>query len=485
VSGSYKTMITLIVGEKKARVKNNSCHSEVINDMLGDCGVSDADITVPDRYYDVVGNYINFMHSKPTEIKTVKKLVNCFEMNTFFIDNEYFKHLISQLFSRWSGGGRIYEDRRNSQPVGELLSSSLTTITTPTLLWEICLHLPFRFITDDFITKPSFVKEWMKIDDNKKVTLNGDEQFQTTIILNCQTPEICPHEYDYTDYLEHYIPNFDNIINQREPNISYEPDDVFSPYSFTTKLISRGIGMSEKRLHLFYRDYRIKQEFDYQDMHSEHINMTVVRKVKTGKERIWFDSGQLMKRLSNSSFNSTCLSEWYESGQIKYEKVTDTSGENCQYEYYHEDGTLLSKYSTLNGRMIGKRYYYNPQNYTYSYYCFEESTNEMLRFEIYDKDKKLLVSGGFNHRSKCKMGKWYVYRADVQQTLKGEYDWFANMSGKWILRNSKGETMGNCTYPINSENKKSIKYNKINKKFISFADQLFQSMLSFAKSLNT
>ena len=82
-------MITLKVGPKTAYINNSKFHSESITGMMSGAGDIDLTIDVPPKYWSVIGNYINFMHGRASEIVSAKKLADCFNMNTFFLDTEY------------------------------------------------------------------------------------------------------------------------------------------------------------------------------------------------------------------------------------------------------------------------------------------------------------------------------------------------------------------------------------------------------------
>jgi len=88
-------MATLSIRNMKAKIPYEAAvRSGYIKDLLQQYN-SDNVITVPDKYYLVIGNYINYLQGKtPQPITTKGKLSNCFDMAIYFDDSSYFQYLM-------------------------------------------------------------------------------------------------------------------------------------------------------------------------------------------------------------------------------------------------------------------------------------------------------------------------------------------------------------------------------------------------------
>jgi len=87
--------------------------SGYIKDLLQQYS-SDNTIPVPDKYYLVIDNYINYLQNEnPQPITTINKLTKCFDMASYFDDKFYFQYLMQQAFNNWATLSPTIYDERN------------------------------------------------------------------------------------------------------------------------------------------------------------------------------------------------------------------------------------------------------------------------------------------------------------------------------------------------------------------------------------
>jgi len=103
--------------------------SEYIKDIVKTFGNSDATIPVPNKYYTIISNYVEFLKDNHIPITSRERLLLCFQLNTLFVDDSYFKHCVQQVLGLWSYMCiMIYNDFNND------------------LQWFFFVYAPYDFI---------------------------------------------------------------------------------------------------------------------------------------------------------------------------------------------------------------------------------------------------------------------------------------------------------------------------------------------------
>jgi len=126
--------------------------SNTITSLIFDTGFTDVTIKVPDAYTSVFDIYLNFLNDKQIIINDIDTLLLCFDMESFFADNEFFKYLISQCYPLW----REFYPHINTLPDDR----------------SVYLYSPYEFVPSKYMDKDSFFDEWLDINQNKQVVLN-------------------------------------------------------------------------------------------------------------------------------------------------------------------------------------------------------------------------------------------------------------------------------------------------------------------------
>jgi len=135
---------------------DTAIRSEYIKTLLSEFDDSII-ITVPDKFFGVINNYINFLWDKHNGIILDKQQYELlFNMYTYFDDDDYFKYLVSQTIKHWCD-----------------VSSIVYNNLMPELQWQIYLHCSYHVIPKSYLTNANFYLEWsalnkqVKCDDGK------------------------------------------------------------------------------------------------------------------------------------------------------------------------------------------------------------------------------------------------------------------------------------------------------------------------------
>jgi len=154
--------VTFINDDSNICVPNNLIvSSDMINDMIAMCNTIDVYIKVKDKYKHIFNIYLNFLYNKKQRIKHVNVLVECFDMESFFIDMKFFMYLIQQAYGVWT----------EFLPVIQQLPDTRT----------IYLHTPYEFIPDSYTSNPAFFNAWLKINANSTITINNHHGYSNDV----------------------------------------------------------------------------------------------------------------------------------------------------------------------------------------------------------------------------------------------------------------------------------------------------------------
>lgn len=351
------SMITFIVGDKKAYVANEKFHAEGIKGMMKVAKNTDIEIVVEPKFHHIIANYINFMHNTPNNITTVNELIAAFDMNTFFIDDNYFEFLIQQLL--------------NFNPVD--LASLLNHYENNNvyLARDIEVHLPFNLVAEDFKLSPAFVKEWLKTEGNKKVLMeNGNK------LIDSQ-------EYDYIN-----LPKI--TFNQVSEVSGKIIGDIYLPYprSIRITITQNGEVKPHKFVYDFYPDYKLKGERSEID--------------GDGLYREWYINDQLsikQKYRDREEENQT----WYDNGQPKSDFYYKDRKLEGHWQEFTRQGVLKASGSYHRGKREGEWYEYYPDKDEYSYMNYYGGKLNGL-YERFNSNGLLLEAS--NYENDIKQDNW-------------------------------------------------------------------------------
>lgn len=299
-------MITLVLTDRTVQLDNDKFQAQAINNLIQQANQQDLTWTVPISYQTMIAgqraidNYLGFLQGPaqpptqpPTQppaqannINNAELLAACLTMNTFLDDSGYFNHLLAQLLQGWSVNQTV-----------------LSLITNLGLLREIALYLPFWSVPDHFKVKPTFVKEWLTIADNKNVLLNSSE-LVTTQVFDGQL--IVSNNYGtYRGYRIDYYLTADYRLLEQTPSLS-----IFGRHGQQRRWSTRG---------------QLRSVTHY------------IRNQLSGEELTYHDNGQLDSR--------TNFKDGYMCGD---------------YERYLEDGRLAERGSYQDSDKSGRWYKFDP-----------------------------------------------------------------------------------------------------------------------------
>ena len=186
--------------------------SEFIKNLLVDIGIDNTHVYIPDKYYDVIDNvttckphlqnYISFLNYgvsqdvNLTSSQDVNQTLNqdtnehvdnsvkhntsnvvnssnigldiiqnkellrlCFDVYSYFLDMNYFRYLLKQLFDNWSC-------------VGDIICGQ--DCVNPDLQREILLYCPYDMLPQHYIDDKCFFNLWLNNNRNKTIIINGN-----------------------------------------------------------------------------------------------------------------------------------------------------------------------------------------------------------------------------------------------------------------------------------------------------------------------
>jgi len=160
-----------LVGNQTANISDDKVVSSTLLKDLVDTYGAEYQYTVPEVYYNIIGNYINFLHDKHTVIQTVNKLLSCLKMANFFQDDNYFSYLMTQAFDMWN----TFSPHIDELPV--------------TIRWDVFTYSPIITVPDDIIANRSFLKSWISINkDKKQIVINKHDVYHCNVTITYSDP---------------------------------------------------------------------------------------------------------------------------------------------------------------------------------------------------------------------------------------------------------------------------------------------------------
>jgi len=219
-----------------------------------------ANLQVPDKYLPMFQHYNNYLLCEDVIINDVDELSLCIELATYYEDQQFLSLLMTKVYNIWNEFyPRIPYDR------------------------EVFLRVPFEFVPDWLMDQKPFFKQWLKINENKTITLNGNETYHTIV--------------------EYYGP--ENLHNHDcKPNCECK--------TWVYKL--------------------------------EAYHTINGRKVGYGVAKQWYENGQLIRQYQYDSYVKDGLQQWWhDNGTIRGVYGYKDRKKHGLHAEYHECGTAIFK----------------------------------------------------------------------------------------------------------------------------------------------
>jgi len=167
--------VTLIVDQEIIELDNVTFRtSKAIVGALADTGKTDVEIKVLPEYWPVIGIYLNFIGGVSYDdkdqlvypdnlpvIDDAKTLSVCFYMESFFDDQVFFGYLMKQAYAMWSKFLPLIDGCPHDR--------------------QIYLYSPYEFVPVQYRESPIFFEEWLTINANKEIVLEGDVTYYNQV----------------------------------------------------------------------------------------------------------------------------------------------------------------------------------------------------------------------------------------------------------------------------------------------------------------
>ena len=302
--------ITLVLGQSRVEVDNSRLQtSELVKGVISDLQQTNIDIIIPPEYWPVVDIYLDFINKISYNekgkvlythsflvISNIDILLLCFFMEAFFEDNAFFVYLMQQAYGIWD---KFYPD--------------IKLLPDERLIY---LYTPYEFVPEKYIDKESFFREWLSINANEDITLNGNRVYHTDV-------KYYPNEQ--AEELEVYL-TIDRIkVGPSHKEAWYENGQPKYRYNFKD-------GKSDGLQEVWYENGQPKYRGDYKD------------DKRSGLQEEWYTNGQSQRRHNYKDDKPDGLQEgWYENGQDKYRGNFKDGKQDGLWERWYENGQLQSQ----------------------------------------------------------------------------------------------------------------------------------------------
>jgi len=211
-------MVVFIVEDKRVVIPNDKAlKSELITQMVKESGES-FEFTVPWTYNNIIGNYINFLHGKPTNIITASKIVKCLEMAAHFRDYYYAQYLTYQSYDIWN---------EVMQGINDLPDDNIKR----RIQYYIFTNAPLNFAPDDLFSyipfsNRNFIKQWLiNNEDRKQIVLNKHDVYHIVI-----ESRFHPHDYISCYYSDELGPTDEIEVRQTNYHVFFVARNFYSEY---------------------------------------------------------------------------------------------------------------------------------------------------------------------------------------------------------------------------------------------------------------
>jgi len=359
-------------------------------DDIGDKGCNTTDdivVDIPDKYATVIDNYIKHLNTSCEIIKDVDRLILCFNLATYFVDDNYFQYCVQQLLNNWS--------------------YMFTVVYTEFMLdlrYAVFLRCPHDFLPRSFVNNKVFIDEWRKLNQNKVITVNGNETYYNQQV------------------------SLSNDGNHRKIVSTYHViDNKECGHKLTTSYSADGNQI---------RDDRVCVDGKMQ-----------------GISRSWYDSGQLETemRCDNGRYDGP-FKTWYSSGNIKCQGTYKSGSHHGLQRYYYNNyqHSLERESNYIDDLPNGVWTWYHDTNTDIAGSETVEPQVQLLgndnilnEHKLDDKQHHYAIKAqdSYNNNGK-KHAMWRWWQNDINHTLDstGEYD-NDKRHGLWIEYGTDGTVL--------------------------------------------
>ena len=304
--------VTLIIDSKRLHLDNSQLRtSQLVRDVLNAPGQDSIELEIPERYWSVTGIYVDFVQKisfdqegkviYPSNLFAVKDLdilLLCFNMESFFADEAFFVYLMNQAYPMW-----------------DQFRPYIKTLTDERLIY---LYTPYEFVfltTEKYMDRPTFFKEWLEINANKQVVLNGNEVYIRRLAY---------YDNGQVEKLKAYHTVKGGEVGFRYEEYWYENGQPLYRHHYKD---GQPYGLKEA----WYEDGQPKYRVHYKDGQPDglwegwhdngqpHYRHHYKDGKPYGLREAWYENGQAQYRHHYKDGQSDGLKEgWYENGQAQY-----------------------------------------------------------------------------------------------------------------------------------------------------------------------
>jgi len=332
--------VTFVVGGTEEQVPNHLVmSSEYIKNLLVDLNATDITIEIKKEYIPIFNIYLAFLYGNLNPhggIKNVNTLISCFKMESFFIDGDFFEYLMDQAHSLWDQFVPLI-----SQTPDERL---------------VYLYSPYEFVPTKYMDRDTFFNEWLKINSNINIVLNGNAIYYTNTI--------------YYDKDKKYIKELNTYHTINGKKVGYEHKEEWhdtqgemTEQRYYSKNYENGEenGLQEEWYQNGQRydigNYENGEKNGLQEAWYENGQPRFILNYKDGRydgiQQVWYDNGHRYYITNYKNGKKDGLrEEWYQNGRPKYKENYNDDKKDGLQEYWNERGKLIDHKLYIMGEYI-------------------------------------------------------------------------------------------------------------------------------------
>jgi len=318
----------------------NAIKSEYIKELLQDIQDPNTNIVVPEKYYDIAYNYIFFLQGRELKIYDRDVLKTCFDMYTYFFDDDYFNFLVEQLLNNWS---YLYT------VVFENVGFDLQR--------QILLCCPYDFLPDSYIKDKIFFNQWMQLNAGKVIIVNNIEEYYFALRdeIESNNTEI---------YVVYHVVN--GSTTGRTKEIHIRNGAIVDEYNNVNDDVIEGIfkewddngnltQIGERHSGTMNGMYKTWYDITWTEgMHQLESQGLYVNGYRQGLWRHWYTNNQLMYEGEyNEGMRVGSWKEWYGNGQVSGEGKYVNSKRYGFWTLWFKDGHIGEQGDYHNGDKVG------------------------------------------------------------------------------------------------------------------------------------
>ena len=300
-----KMTVTFVL---KLEVPNHNIEtSDYINNLLTDLNVNDISVDVTSKFASVFVFYLDFLNHVTHDINDINTLLECFDMESYFVDDTFFKYLMFQAYPMWKD---FYPH------ISDIPDKSMAY-----------LYCPHEFVPNNYMNKPEFFKLWLKINQNVYVVLNHDEIYYT---------ETEYYDNGHIGRLNVYMVD------------AHNKKRLGTGYRFIQGWYENG-GLETRTRYINGWVNGVTEGWYERNSDSDSENIS-----DNDSDNDSDQNGQLRYRYNYVKGKKQGLQEnWYENGQIEYQKNYDDEEFNGLQTNWYNNGQLEYQRNYVDGKLHG------------------------------------------------------------------------------------------------------------------------------------